>query len=66
MGYAMMPKYYAEKIMSLHTSDRMLFGTDTPWHTPDMEKKLLGTLGLSSEDMDKITHKNAKRLLGIE
>ena len=65
-GYAMMPKYYAEKIIELHTPDRMLFGTDTPWHTPDMEKKLLGTLGLSSEDMDKITHKNAQKLLKIE
>ena len=65
-GYAMMPKYYAEKIMSLHTPDRMLFGTDTPWHTPDMEKRLLNTLGLSVEDMDKITHKNAGKLLGIE
>ena len=52
--------------MSLHTPDRMLFGTDTPWHTPDMEKKLLGTLGLSNEDMDKITHKNAGMLLGIK
>ena len=46
--------------------DKMLFGTDTPWHTPDMEKRLLGTLGLSDCDMDKITHKNAQKLLGIE
>ena len=66
MGYAMMPKYYAEKIMSLHTPDRMLFGTDTPWHTPDMEKRLLDTLELSQNDIDKITHKNAQTLLGIK
>lgn len=65
-GYSMMPKYYAQKIMELHTPDKMLFGTDTPWHTPNMEKNLLNTLGLSQEDMDKITHKNAKKLLGIE
>lgn len=64
-GYSMMPKYYAEKIMELHTPDKMLFGTDTPWHTPDMEKKLLDALELSSDDMDKITHKNAQKLLGI-
>ena len=62
----MMPKYYAQKIMQLHTPDRMLFGTDTPWHTSDMEKRLLDTLGLSNEDMDKITHKNAQKLLGVE
>ena len=65
MGYAMMPKYYAQKIMELHTPDRMLFGTDTPWHTPDMEMRLLNTLELSEEDMNKITHKNAQKLLGI-
>lgn len=62
-GYSMMPKYYAEKIMQLHTPDKMLFGTDTPWHTADMELRLLNTLGLSQSDMDKITHQNALKLL---
>ena len=66
MGYGMMPKYYAQKIMELHTPDKMLFGTDTPWHTADMEMRLLNTLDLSGEDMDKITHKNAQKLLGIK
>lgn len=66
MGYGMMPKYYAQKIIELHTADRMLFGTDTPWHTPNMEMRLLDTLELSNDDMDKITHKNAQKLLGIE
>ncbi len=65
-GYSMMPKYYAEKIIELHTPDKMLFGTDTPWHTADMEMRLLNSLQLSSDDMDKITHKNAKKLLGIK
>ena len=64
-GYSMMPKYYAQKIMELHTPDKMLFGTDTPWHTPDMEKRLLDSLNLSDEDMNKITHKNAQKLLGL-
>ncbi|MBQ8740458.1 MAG: amidohydrolase family protein [Clostridia bacterium] len=65
-GYSMMPKYYAEKIMELHTPDKMLFGTDTPWHTADMEMRLLGSLGINDNDMDKITHKNAQKLLGLE
>ncbi len=64
-GYSMMPKYYAQKIMELHTPNKMLFGTDTPWHTPDMEMRLLNSLELSQNDMDKITHKNAQKLLGI-
>lgn len=65
-GYSMMPKYYAEKIMELHTPDKMLFGTDTPWHTAEMELRLLGSLGLGADDMDKITHKNAQKLLGVD
>ncbi len=64
-GYSMMPKYYAEKIMQLHTPDKMLFGTDTPWHTPEMELRLLKNIGLSDDDMDKIKYKNAVKLLGI-
>ena len=64
-GYGQMPKYYAQKIMEVHTPDKILFGTDTPWHTPKMEKTLLNTLGITPEDMDKITHKNAQKLLGI-
>ncbi len=64
-GYSMMPRYYADKIMQLHTPDKMLFGTDTPWHTPDMEMRLLNNLELSNDDMDKITHKNAEKLLGL-
>lgn len=65
-GYSMMPKYYAQKIMELHTPDKMLFGTDTPWHTPEMELRLLNTLDLSKDDMDKIMYKNAIKLLEVE
>ena len=64
-GYGQMPKYYAQKIMEIHTPDKFLFGTDVPWHTADMERTLLGTLQLSAEDLEKITHKNAQMLLGI-
>ena len=64
-GYSMMPKYYAERILEKHGTDRLLFGTDTPWHTANMEMRLLNSLGLSTDEMDKITHKNAQKLLGI-
>ena len=64
-GYSMMPRYYALKILEKHTPDKMLFGTDTPWHTPQMELRLLNNLGLSDTDMEKITSGNAKKLLGI-
>ena len=61
----MMPKYYAEKILEKHGTDKILFGTDSPWHNAEVENRLLSTLNLSKEDMEKITHKNAEKLLGI-
>ncbi len=64
-GYSMMPKYYAEKIIEKHGIDRLLFGTDTPWHTAPMEWRLLNTLGLSENDIAKISHQNAQKLLEI-
>ncbi len=64
-GYAMMPRYYAEKILEKQGADKMLFGTDTPWHTPQMEWRLLNTLGLSDTEREKIACGNAKKLLKL-
>ncbi len=65
-GYGAMPKYFALKIIEKHGADRLLFGTDLPWHTAQMELDMLSTLGLSDDEMDKITHLNAMKLLGIK
>lgn len=64
-GYSMMPKYFAEKIIEKHGTDKLLFGTDTPWHTAEMELRLLNSLNLSEDDIEKIKHKNAEKLLSI-
>lgn len=64
-GYSQMPKYYAQKILEKHDINKILFGTDTPWHTPEMEKTLLSTLEISETDKEKIFHINAEKLLGI-
>lgn len=64
-GFANMPKYYAQKIIETHSPDKILFGTDCPWHTAKMELTLLHTLDLSDGDMEKITHLNAEKLLGL-
>ena len=62
-GYSQMPKYYAEKILEKHGTDRILFGTDSPWHTAPMELRMLHTLGLSDEEKDRIFFRNAEKLL---
>lgn len=64
-GYATQPKYYAQKIIDSHGADKILFGTDSPWQTAEMEMRLLNTLSISSGDFEKITHLNAEKLLGI-
>ena len=65
-GYSMMPRYHAEKILEKHGVDHMLFGTDTPWHTAAMEMRLLESLDIPREDMEKIRYQNAAKLIGLE
>ncbi len=64
-GYASMPRYYAEKILEKHGTAKILFGTDLPWHTPEMELRQLDALGLSETEKDQICFLNAQNLLGI-
>ncbi|MBE5780315.1 MAG: amidohydrolase [Clostridiales bacterium] len=64
-GYCMMPRVFAKTIVERHGAERLLFGTDSPWHTAEMELRLLNTLELSKTEMDAITHENAKKLLSL-
>ncbi len=64
-GCSHLPKYYAEQILEKHGVDRMLFGTDTPWQTAEMECRLLDTLSLTETEREAIDCGNAKRLLGL-
>ncbi len=64
-GYASMPRYYVEQILQHHSTERLLFGTDTPWHTPAQELRLIDSLGLSDVERERILSANARRLLGI-
>ena len=64
-GCGNMPKYFAQKILESHTADKILFGTDCPWHTAEMELRLLNSLKISDNEKEKITHQNAEKLLGI-
>lgn len=64
-GYGVIPKKLAQAIIEKHTPDRLLFGSDLPWHRPEWELRLLDTLELSQEDKEKICSGNAKKLLGI-
>ena len=54
-----------EKIIRTHGADKILFGSDFPWHLPSQEIELIDSLNISSEEKELILGGNAQRLLGI-
>lgn len=65
-GYGVIAKPVVQKIVELHGTHRLVFGSDMPWHRPKWELTMLESIGLSQEDMDKIKYKNAAKLLGLD
>ncbi len=66
LGYGRIPKPIAQAIVEKHGPDKLLFGSDMPWHRPQWELRLLNSLDLSPEDKDKICFQNAMKLLHME
>ena len=64
-GYCSMPKPTAQAIVDKHGTDRLLFGSDMPWHRPAWEMRLLNSLDLSEDDREKIFWRNASQLLKL-
>ena len=64
-GYGCISKPIAQAIVDKHTPDRLLFGSDMPWHRPQWELRLLNSLDISSEDREKICCLNAQKLLQL-
>ena len=64
-GYSHLPKYFAQKIIEKHGTEKLLFGTDTPWHRPEMEMRLINSLRLSEQERELIFYKNAVKLLQL-
>lgn len=50
-------------IVEKHGDDRILFGSDLPWHNPSSEKALIEQIGLSDKSLDRIFAENAAELL---
>lgn len=60
-----MPKDLAKAIIEKHSAEKILFASDSPWNEPLNILKALKSLNLSKEDTEKITFKNACRILKI-
>jgi len=64
-GQGVIPPSLARRIVEAHGADRLLFGTDTPWHAPGQELRLLDALDLTVNQREMILSGNARKLLGI-
>ena len=54
------------RIAASHGTDKILFATDSPWHSQKLDVESLLSLPLSDEDRDAILWRNAAALLKIE
>jgi len=66
MGYGCIPKPIAQAILDKHGPEKLLFGSDMPWHRPEWELRLLNSLDISDIDREKILFRNAMKLLKLE
>ena len=64
-GYGVTARPVAQAIVERHGPERLLFASDMPWHRPEWELRLLGSLDLSPGDREKICWQNAAGLLGL-
>ena len=58
------PDSWYREILIRHGAQRILFGSDCPWSTPEVQLKKLQSAGLSALEIEQITHSNAERLVG--
>lgn len=65
MGYGLIPTPLAQTIIDRHGPDKLLFGSDMPWHRPEWELRLINALDISDEDRENILFQNAQKLLSI-
>ncbi len=62
---AEMPEEISSQIIKKHTADKIIFGSDAPWNEPKTILSALKKLNLPKEDFEKITYKNACKILGL-
>ncbi|MBO5856678.1 MAG: amidohydrolase [Clostridia bacterium] len=64
-GYGTMPKARALSILEKKGTDKILFGSDSPWNAPSWDIGMIKTMGLTEEEENKIFYKNAEKLLNL-
>ena len=59
-----MPKEQIYRFLNKHNINKILFGTDFPIGNPEQDLKLIKSLDIKPENLEKIMHANAEKLLG--
>lgn len=62
-GCGVISRYAAMRAIEKHGADKILFGSDVPWHAPYMELDLLETLELSESEKNAILWENGMKIL---
>ena len=65
-AYGTQARYFFAEILKKHGADKLLFATDSPWHSAEQELSLLSTLELTENEREKILWKNGAALLGLQ
>ena len=55
----------AKRLISAHGTDKILFASDCPWQSAQVNFRFIKRLGFDKEDEDRIFYKNALKLLNI-
>lgn len=64
-GYGTVALPMIKKIVEKHGTDKLLFGSDSPWHRPTDDMRVLDALDLDENEINKICCSNAVNLLKI-
>ena len=62
---AMLDKEGFVKLVNAFGSERILFGSDSPWSSQKESTEYIKSLGFSDDDLEKIMSDNARDLLGL-
>ena len=64
-GYGTVALPMIKKIVEKHGTDKLMFGSDSPWHRPTDDMRVLDALELDKNEINKICCLNAAKLLSI-
>ena len=62
-GY--LSKAQCKRMFERHGTEKILYGSDSPWEKQSDSLDFISGLGLSEEEIENITYKNALRILNI-